>query len=413
MTVQPVPHQKRVETLIAAFERQFGRRPEGIAEAPGRVNLIGEHVDYNDGLVLPFAIGRSVVCAWGRRDDDAIWAYAVDMDEHSRFHMSKITHAAPGAWASYTRGVVVSLQRAGFASAGIEIAFEGDVPQGAGLSSSAALEVAVAGAFRDAFSLPIDDVGLARLCQRAENEYVGVQCGIMDQFASALSKRDHALLIDCRTLAYEHIPMRLEEARLAIVIANSGMKRELASSAYNDRRRDCEEAVAMLREGLGRPELASLRDVSAVDLDVALDEDRSTSRGLKARATGTDSVPLRRARHVVTEIGRVVSAVEALRHDDFEELGRLMGESHHSLRDDYQVSSSQLDLLVGLATAREYVAGARLTGAGFGGCTVNLVRADAVEAFERDVIAPYRERTGLEAEMYVTSPQDGLRTWQL
>jgi galactokinase len=319
------------------------------------------------------------------------------MDEHSRFNLANVTHAAPGAWANYTRGVVVSLQRAGYASPGIEIAFAGDVPQGAGLSSSAALEVAVAGALRDAFSLPIDDVELARLCQRAENEYVGVQCGIMDQFAAALSKRDHALLIDCRTLAYEHIPLRLEEARLAIVIANSGMKRELASSAYNDRRRECEEAVAMLRERLGRPDLASLRDVTAADLD----------------SVEIDSVPLRRARHAMTEIAGVAAAAEALRHDDFAELGRLMGESHLSLRDDYQVSSSQLDLLVGLATAREYVAGSRLTGAGFGGCTVNLVRAGSVDAFERDVIAPYRERTGLPAEMYVTSPQDGLRTWRL
>ena len=274
----------------------------------------------------------------------------------------------------------------------------GNVPQGAGLSSSAALEVAVAGALRDAFSLPIDDVELARLCQRAENEYVGVQCGIMDQFASTLSKRGHALLIDCRTLAYEHIPLRLEDAGLAVVIANSAVRRELASSAYNDRRRECEEAVAILRERLGRPELG-----------VAARRDGSGAR----RHRRSTASPLRRARHVVSEIARVAAAVEALRADDFAALGELMGESHRSLRDDYEVSSPQLDLLVGLATAQDYVLGARLTGAGFGGCTVNIVRADAIDAFDRDVIAPYRERTGLPAEIYVTSPQDGLRTWRL
>ncbi len=269
--------------------------------------------------------------------------------------------------------------------------------QGAGLSSSAALEVSIAGAFRDAFSFDIDNVTLAKLCQRAENEYVGVQCGIMDQFASALSRRDHALLIDCRTLAYRHIPLRLEAAGLAIVIANSAVTRELASSAYNDRRRECEEAVALLRDRLGRPDFASLRDVSEAEIETI----------------EVDAVPLRRARHVVREIARVAAATEALEHDGFEALGQLMVESHLSLRDDYDVSSQQIDLLVGLATAQDYVLGARLTGAGFGGCTVNLVRADAIDAFARDVIAPYRERTGLPAVMYVTPACDGLRTWRL
>jgi galactokinase len=232
----------------------------------------------------------------------------------------------------------------------------------------------------------MSDVELAQLCQRAENEYVGVQCGIMDQFASALSQRDHALLIDCRTLAYRHVPLRLAEHGLAIVIANSAVRRELVTSAYNDRRRECEQAVARLREVLGRPERIEVADADVV---------------------------LRRARHVVSEIGRVAEAVEALERDDFGRLGELIVESHRSLREDYEVSSEQLDLLVGLATAQEYVLGARLTGAGFGGCTVNLVRADRVEDFARDVIAPYRERTGLPAVMYVTEACDGLRTWRL
>jgi galactokinase len=394
---RPLPHEQRVETLVAAFEREFGRAPEGIAEAPGRVNLIGEHVDYNDGLVLPFAIDRSVLCAWARRDDDAVHAYSADFREHSHFDLPNVTRAASDGWPNYVRGVGDALARTQPRIGGLDLAIAGDVPQGAGLSSSAALELAVAGAFRDAFDLQIDDVALAQLCQRAENEYVGVQCGIMDQFASALSRRDHALLIDCRSLAHETVPLHLADAGLTIVVANSAVRRELIASSYNDRRRECESAVTELRQRLDRLDLTSLRDVSAADLE----------------RTEIDIISMKRARHVVTEIGRVVAAVDALKRDGFEAAGRLMAESHISLRDDYEVSSRELDLLVGLANAQDYVLGARLTGAGFGGCTVNLVRAAAVETFARDVIAPYRDRTGLPAVVYVTTPQDGLRTWRL
>lgn len=395
LIARPVPHGERVERLAAAFEREYGRRPDGIAQAPGRVNLIGEHVDYNDGLVLPFAIDRSVLCAWARRDDARVAAYALDYGERSTFTPGDIGHAAPGSWVAYVRGVAAVLAGA-MASrlTGVDLAVAGDVPVGAGLSSSAAVEVAVAGAMLSAAGVRMDGVEVARLCQRAENEFVGVQSGIMDQFASALSRRGHALLIDCRTLAYEHVPLRLAGRGLAVVIADSAVKRELVSSAYNQRRQECAEAVALLRDRLARPELQSLRDVSLSELEPLV-------------ITGND-VALRRARHVAGEIARVAAAVEALRRDDFEEVGRLMVESHLSLRDDYEVSSPELDLLVGLATAQEYVLGARLTGAGFGGCTVNIVRADAVEAFARDVIEPYRERMGLPAVMYVTEACEGL-----
>jgi galactokinase len=383
--------------VLAAFRQVFEREAAGVAEAPGRVNLIGEHVDYNDGLVLPFAIDRSVLVAWARRDDAQVRAYAVEYDEQVSFDLASIARDAAGSWANYIRGVADVVNGGGHALDGIDLAIAGDVPQGAGLSSSAAIEVAVAGAFRDAFALSIDDVELARLCQRAENEFVGMNCGIMDQFASVLSRRDHALLIDCRTLVYEAVPLRLAPAGLVVVIANSGVRRGLVGSAYNDRRRECEEAVAELRRLLGRPELTSLRGVTAEEIEGV--------------AGDGASIAMRRARHVVTEIARVACAVEALGCDDLAGVGRLMHESHMSLRDDYEVSSRELDLLVGLAEAQEYVVGARLTGAGFGGCTVNLVRADRVQDFERDVIAAYRERTGLPAEMYVTSAQDGLRTW--
>lgn len=389
----------RYDAVAATFRGEFGPAAEGIADAPGRVNLIGEHVDYNGGLVLPFAIDRSVVVAWARRDDDTVWAFSAEHNEHSRFNLPNVTYAMPGSWSNYVRGVVSMLRAMNLPIGGIELAVAGDVPAGAGLSSSAAIEVAVAGAFRDAFSLQIDDVALALSCQRAENAFVGVRCGIMDQFASALSQRGHALLIDCRSLDYRAVPLRLDAAGLVIVIANSGIQRELVASAYNERRRECDQAVAELRRQLARPELRSLRDVAAADID-------------SIAGTG-DDVLTRRARHVVTEIDRVREAAAALDRDDFPCVGQLMLASHASLRDDYDVSSPQLDLLVELASGQPYVLGARLTGAGFGGCTVNLVHRDAIGVFERDVIGPYRARTGLAAEMYVTQPEDGLRVKRL
>ena len=401
----PMPHDERAGALIDAFRGQFGRAPEGISEAPGRVNLIGEHVDYSDGLVLPLAIDRSVMLAWEKSGDPIVNWWSLDhTDPPSLIDIEEFTVEGGIAlmhnWMDYPMGVLRAGARGpDVESDGMYTTFSGDVPQGAGLSSSAAIEIATAGAFRDAFALPIKDSDLALLCQRAENEYVGVQCGIMDQFASALSKTGHALLIDCRTLAYKHVPLRLAEHGLAIVIANSAVMRELVTSAYNERRRECEDAVSRLRDLLGRPSLHSLRDVRGDEIE-ALD-------------IQGDDVVLRRARHVVSEIDRVAEAVDALERDDFERLGELMGASHSSLRDDYEVSSEQLDLLVGLASAQDYVLGARLTGAGFGGCTVNLVRADRVDDFARDVIAPYRERTGFPAVTYVTEPCDGLRTWRL
>ncbi|MBF6600648.1 MAG: galactokinase [Dehalococcoidia bacterium] len=385
----------RRDALIATFRRQFRRAPEGLCGAPGRVNLIGEHVDYNDGLVLPFAIDRSVLVAWAPRDDDAVWAYALDFDEHARFNLRHVTHAAPGHWSNYVRGVAAAMIADGHRPRGVDLALVGDVPAGAGLSSSAALEVATAGALREASALDLSPEHLALLCQRAENGFVGVQSGIMDQFASALSHQGAALLIDCRTLAHRDVPLALAAAGLAVVVTDSGVRRELVSTAYNERRRDCKRAVATLRERLARPELRALRDVATAELDVLSDAEGAPI--------------LRRARHVVSEIARVAAAVAALERDDFAALGRLMVESHLSLRDDYDVSTPELDLLVALATAQGFVLGSRLTGAGFGGCTVTLLEAPALERYERDVLMPYRERTSRAATMYVVAPQDGLR----
>ncbi|MEX2245954.1 MAG: galactokinase [Dehalococcoidia bacterium] len=414
-----------MEALVAAFEREFARRPAGIAEAPGRVNLIGEHVDYNDGLALPFAIDRSVLVAWAARLERERACFYSTSETPARVEIESLAEDAPRwdptrsrDWGDYPEGVVWALLHADSVPArlpGIDLAIAGNVPQAAGLSSSAALEVAVAGALRDAFDLPVDDVRLAQLCQRAENEYVGVQCGIMDQFASTLSRAGHALLIDCRSLTYEDIPLLLDAAGLAAVVVHSGVPRALAASAYNDRRRECEAAVALLRDRLGR-RITSLRDVTEDEIATALHApDASRLSAKSERRPGSEAAALlfRRGRHVITEIARVRLAVEALRADDFETLGGLMAASHRSLRDDFEVSCPELDLLVDLAQAQPYVAGARLTGAGFGGCTISLVREDACDAFERDVVEAYRERTALPAVAYRTRPSDGLRTWKL
>jgi galactokinase len=393
-----VDHGRRVAALVEAFGREFGRAPQGLAEAPGRVNLIGEHVDYNDGLVLPCAIDRSVIVAWARRDDAEVRAFSLDFGEHTRFALEDVTHASAGSWANYVRGVAAVLGGAA-PLRGADLALAGDVPRGAGLSSSAAAEVAVAGALCAASGVELAPAGVALLCRRAENEFVGVQSGIMDQFAAALSRPEHALLIDCRTLEHRAVPLRLEAAGLALVVADSGVGRELVSSAYNERLRECADAVAELRELLGRPDLASLRDVGEDDVRAAIEH-------------GGETAALRRARHVAGEIARVERAAAALERDDFAAIGALMAASHASLRDDYDVSSPELDLLVGLAAEREYVAGSRLTGAGFGGCTVNLVRADRLDDFEREVVATYAGRTGRAARAFVVRPSGGLRTWR-
>jgi galactokinase len=386
----------RLNAAREAFRSHFGRAPEGIAEAPGRVNLIGEHLDYNEGLVLPAAIDRSVLAAYASRGDDQVCLYAVDLREESALSLNRpIERDGELPWSNYPRGVLSVLRGEGFSGAGIDIAVTGDVPVGAGLSSSAALEVATAGALRAAWGLDIDDERLARLCQRAENEFVGVGCGIMDQFASALGEEGCALLIDCRSLGHESIPLWLEERGLALVVVESGVARRLEDSAYNQRREECAEAVRLLKTAMRERAVSALRDVTLDDL-----------------SNHNDKLPpviYRRARHVVTELQRVIDAADALRHDDHAMFGTLMNSSHASLRDDFEVSCGELDRLVGLAQRQRGVLGARLTGAGFGGCTVQLVQRDALEAFGRDVVERYRTETGLDAKLHVCRAAGGLR----
>ncbi len=391
----------RPDTQSEVFERlrqthraEFGASPEVIARAPGRVNLIGEHTDYNDGFVLPVAIDREVRVAARRRPDSEVRLLAANFGRRSRFDLRDISHDPAERWSHYERGVALMLQREGYALGGFEAVVEGEVPSGAGLSSSAAVEVATATALKALFGLELDPVRLSLLSQRAENEFVGVACGIMDQFISALGRRDHALFLDCRSLETHHVPLRTPGSGSPghqIVVADTAVKRGLVDSEYNRRRAECEEAVQRLSAVL--PGVRALRDVSP--------EDFARHEAL------LPDVVRRRARHVITENARVLASVEALSAGDLPTFGRLMHESHVSLRDDYEVTVPQLDVLVEAALAVPGVLGSRMTGAGFGGCTVSLVRDDALERFEREVPQAYRQRTGLEPRVYVCRAVDG------
>ncbi len=373
--------------LLDAFRRHFSRPARLVAEAPGRVNLIGEHTDYNEGHVLPLAIDRTVAVA-AAPGGDTVLAYSLDYDEDDCFPLAEI-QPLPGAdWRNYVRGVVWALREAGHRLRGLQLALSGDVPVGAGLSSSAALAVAVAAAFAAAADTSLDPRQAALLAQRAENHFVGVQCGIMDQLAAVFGRQSHALLIDCRSLEVEPVPLELAGLGVAVVIVDSAVRRALGDSPYNERRRECAQAAA----ALGVP---ALRDVTPDELE-------TRRRELPPRL-------YRRARHVATEEARVIATVSALKDGDLDWLGRLLRESHESLRRDFQVSCPELDLLVELAMEVEGTLGARLTGAGFGGSTVNLVRHESLDAFRHGVVRAYRRRTGLPAEMHIVRASQGLQ----
>ncbi|MEO8458436.1 MAG: galactokinase [Chloroflexota bacterium] len=367
--------------LLAAFGRRFGRAAELIAEAPGRVNLIGEHTDYNDGFVLPVAIDRTVAVVLSRRDDDTIRAYSIDYEQSDEFRAGSVRRfAGSRGWRDYLRGVVWALGDSQYGITGCDIAITGDVPKGAGLSSSAAIEVALAGALTSASGIAIDRRLLAQLCQRAENFFVGVKSGIMDQYASVLGRAGHALLIDCRSLEAELVAL---PEGVAVVVIDSKVERRLADTPYNRRREECGEAARKLG-------VESLRDATP-EMLTALDGDL-----------------LKRARHVVSENARVVAAVDAMRAGDVARVGELMAESHASMRDDFEASSHEIDTLVRIAQKCGAI-GARVTGAGWGGCTVNLVATQEVGRFVAAVTSEYEKHIGRAAEAYVCRAVDGLQ----
>jgi galactokinase len=371
-----------------AFEQQFPGEPPRIFQAPGRVNLIGEHTDYNDGFVLPVAIDRQVVLAARLREDRRVRLWATHFRQGSEFSLDQIVPDASAPWSNYVRGVALMLQQDGFALRGMDAVIAGNVPIGSGLSSSAAIEVATAVTFRDLCHLDIAPVALALLCQRAENEFVGMKCGIMDQFIAVLGQRHHALLIDCRSLDYELVPL---PEGVSIVVCDTMKRRGLVDSEYNARRQECEQGVAILRAYL--PDVKALRDV--------------TSQDLARYGHLLPPVVRKRCAHVVSENERTLQAVAALRAGQVEEFGRLMDQSHVSLRDDYEVSCRELDCMVELARVAPGCLGARMTGAGFGGCTVNLVQTEATEAFRQQVAEEYQREMGVKPEIYVCEASAG------
>ena len=378
----------RVTKIRKAFKERFSGSPV-VVRAPGRVNLIGEHTDYNDGYVLPVAINRDVLFAVRARADRMVDLYSLNFQARASFSLDQLEPDKEQSWSNYVRGVAQQLLREGLPLTGMEGVVEGNVPIASGLSSSAAMEVAALMAFQTLGGWEMDGAKAALLCQRAEHEFLGVRVGIMDQFISRLGKRDHALFIDCRTLEYEAIP--LNARGYVLMIADSRQSRELAGSEYNVRRAQCEEAVTALQAGL--PAIRALRDV--------------TPALFLQQNWRLETVPGRRARHVVSEDDRVLRAVAALKGRRLEEFGALMNESHESLRFDYEVSSRELNVLVGAARQVEGCAGSRLTGAGFGGCTVSLVREEATGEFERHVRELYQRETGREPIFYTSAAEDG------
>ncbi len=382
-----------ITQLKSQFTAQFGYAPGFVARAPGRVNLIGEHTDYNNGFVLPIAIDRDVTLAGALRTDRTVRVYAINFDQTAEFSLDHIEHDTQHDWSNYIRGVADVLQKAGYTLGGFDAVLFGDVPIASGLSSSAATEMATIMAFTaasagdDLHTVPptllIDGVRGAQLAQKAENQFVGVNCGIMDQFISSLGRRHHALMIDCRSLDYKLVPM---PAGATVLVVDTTAPRTLAGSAYNQRRAECEEGARLLG-------IASLRDITSADFD--------------RRAHELPAIIAKRCAHVVHESQRVLDAITALQGNDIAALGALMNQSHDSLRDLYEVSSKELDAVVDIARGEPGVYGARMTGAGFGGCAIALVADEHAAALARKVADEYPRRTSRTPKVYACIASDG------
>ena len=378
-----------IEKLLEEFARRFEGRPR-FFQAPGRVNLIGEHTDYNEGFVMPFAIDRHATVAASLRKDFKLNVYARDLDESGSIDLKDEPHLQTKTWMDYVEGSVRSVaERFKFTPAGADILITSSVPIGAGLSSSAAIEIAIGFAVLALNSIPIDHEALAFAGQMAEHKYVGIRSGIMDQFASVFGKKGNAMLLDCRSLERAYVPVADEGATIAVI--DTKVKHNLASSEYNTRRAECEAAVNILSKRF--PEVRSLRDVTTQQLD---ENARSLSENL-----------LKRSRHIVSENRRTLDAAEAFRERDFDSAGKLMFASHESLRDDYEVSCDELDFLVDVALGIDGVFGSRMTGGGFGGCTVSLLKKESVDKFRNTSVKLYASKFGFEPDFYIFEAADG------
>ncbi|WP_303982629.1 galactokinase [Niallia circulans] len=384
------------KNLLATFTSIFNEAETSIRTffAPGRVNLIGEHTDYNGGHVFPCALSIGTTALVRKRTDRVIQFYSTNFADLGviKVSLDNLSFNQADDWANYPKGVIVTLAHYGYQfDGGFDVLYEGEIPNGAGLSSSASIEVVTANMLNELYSFAIDQVSLVKMCQEAENEYIGVSCGIMDQFAIGMGKEKHAILLDCDTLDYVYSPLDLDAASL--IIANTNKRRGLADSKYNERRGECERA---LRDLQGELEIRSLGELTPEEFD-------SHAHLIK------QDVDRMRAKHAVYENARTIEAVKKLQAGDIAGFGQLMNASHISLRDDYEVTGKELDALVEAAWEQAGVIGSRMTGAGFGGCTISIVNNEHIDSFIETVGAKYEEQTGLKADFYVVQVGDGAK----
>lgn len=373
------------------FKSLYNEEPV-IVRSPGRVNLIGEHTDYNDGFVLPAAVNKAIYAGISKREDDKIVLYAADFDQH---FITDIHSLAPvkERWPDYILGVADQLQKNGFAIGGFNMMIDGNVPIGAGMSSSAAVECATAKALSEVFALDLSKLDIVKMAQAAEHEFAGVKCGIMDMFASVFGKKGHAIKLDCRSLEYEYVPFAFDD--IAIVLFDTGIKHSLASTEYNVRRQQCEAGVAMVKEY--HPEVNSLRDVTMPMLDAHVKQ---------------DNIVYNRCSFIVKEIQRLQDACNDLQQNDINAFGQRMFETHDGLSKIYEVSCPELDVLVEAVRNHPAVIGARMMGGGFGGCTINLVKKDMIHALVHETTDKYKAATGLDLQAYIASIENGTEVMQ-
>ena len=376
------------------FRKVFNKNSDNIYFSPGRVNLIGEHTDYNGGYVFPCALTFGTYAVVKKREDKIVKLYSENFSRMGilEFNLEDLSYNKSLSWANYPKGVIWAFEEKGYhISTGFDVLFYGDIPNGAGLSSSASIEVLTGVILNDLFNLNVDMMEIVQLSKTAENEFIGVNCGIMDQFAVGMGKENCAMLLDTNTLKYKYAPVKLEGA--SIVIGNTNKRRGLADSKYNERRAECEKALEELKVELNITSLGELKEVDFEKYNYLInDKDRK-----------------KRAKHAIYENQRTIKAAEALEKNDITTLGRLMNESHISLRDDYEVTGIELDTLVNLAWDQPGVIGSRMTGAGFGGCTVSIVKDDNIDSFIKNIGKKYKNKIGYEATFYVAQIGEGAR----
>ena len=383
-----------LEKLYDKFKELFGYEAESKFFAPGRVNLIGEHTDYNGGHVFPCAIHKGTYALVKKRDDKKFRMYSENFENLGiiEFLLDNLVNEKEHKWVNYPKGVVKMFIEAGYKiDSGFDVLFYGNIPNGSGLSSSASIEIVTSIILKDLYNLDIDMVEMVKLSQKAENQFIGVNSGIMDQFAVGMGKKDNAILLDCNTLKYSYAPVILKDE--VLVIGNTNKKRGLADSKYNERRAECEEALKDLQKEL---DIQSLGELSVEEFN-------------KSEKLIKNEINRKRAKHAIYENQRTIKAQKELMEGNLEEFGRLMNESHVSLRDDYEVTGIELDTMVEIAWNQEGVIGSRMTGAGFGGCTISIVKKDAVDKFIANVGKEYKERVGLNADFYVVNISDGAK----